>query len=172
MFCAYCGQPLPALPPTQCDECGENHWNNPKPSGSALVERNGEALLVKRARDPWRGHWDVPGGFCDPGEHPADAARREVAEETGLTEIELTGFLGSWIDTYPDERVDRGERPLESTLNLYYLARCLGDDELRPDPDEVLEARYFAVHDLPDEIAFPDHIRPALAAWIETKHSD
>lgn len=118
-------------------------------------------------RAPWRGYWDVPGGFCDPGEHPADAAKREVAEETGLADIELTGFLGAWIDTYPDPRADRGERPVESTLNHYYLARRTTADPLRPDLDEVLAARFFGADQLPGEIAFPDHIGPVLRSWIE-----
>lgn len=170
MFCSYYGQGLAHIPPTQCESCGEHHWNNPKPSGSAIVERDGKALLVKRAREPWRGFWDVPGGFCDPAEHPADAAMREVTEETGLAEIELTGYLGAWIDLYPDARANRGERPVESTINHYYLARQLDDGPLRPDPGEVLEARFFDANELPAEIAFPDHIRPALDAWIQQEH--
>ncbi|MEM9714630.1 MAG: NUDIX hydrolase [Actinomycetota bacterium] len=167
MFCADCGHRLDELPPTRCRACGEHHWNNPKPCGSAIVERDGRALLIKRARAPWRGHWDIPGGFCDPAEHPEDAARREVTEETGLRDIELTGCLGAWIDTYPDERAERGERPIESTLNVCYLARSSGDGRPQPDPGEVLEARYFAADELPAEIAFPDHILPALAAWSQ-----
>ncbi|MFN3254327.1 MAG: NUDIX domain-containing protein [Ilumatobacter sp.] len=172
MFCSFCGQALADLPPTQCRHCGEHHWNNPKPSGSAIVERDGRALLVKRAREPWREFWDVPGGFCDPAEHHADAALREVTEETGLVALELTGYLGAWMDVYPDERTERGERPVESTLNHYYVARQLDDGPLQPDAGEVLEARYFRADELPDDIAFPDHIRPALQAWIEGLHPD
>ena len=152
--------------------CGEDHWNNPKPSGSAIVEHDSKALLVKRARDPWRNSWDIPGGFCDAAEHPADAATREVTEEAGLADIELTGYLGAWIDTYPDDRSNRGERPAESTLNHYYLARRNTVVPLRPDPDEVLEARFFGADELPDDIAFPDHIRLVLQAWVQRNDPD
>lgn len=50
--------------------CGRGHFSNRKPCGEALVKRDGEVLLIRRAADPWRDHWDIPGGFCDPGEHP------------------------------------------------------------------------------------------------------
>lgn len=167
VYCCYCGSALAEVPPSRCDRCGEHHWNNPKPCGSAIVEHDEQALLVRRAREPWRNHWDIPGGFCDQAELPADAAAREVTEETGVTGIELTGYLGAWIDTYPDERASRGERPVESTINHCYVARCADPEELRPDPGEVIEARYFGVDELPQELAFPDHIRPALAAWLQ-----
>jgi ADP-ribose pyrophosphatase YjhB (NUDIX family) len=49
----------------------------------ALVQNDaGEVLLVRRADD---GCWAMPGGWVDPGETPAQAAVREVAEETGMT---------------------------------------------------------------------------------------
>ena len=44
-------------------------------------------------------HWDIPGGFCNPDEHPAAAAEREVYEETGIT-VRTTDLLGIWMDTY------------------------------------------------------------------------
>ncbi len=50
-------------------------------------------LLVRRAHAPWRGYWDVPGGFCEPREHPITTAEREVREEAGV-EAALVGELG------------------------------------------------------------------------------
>lgn len=42
-------------------------------------------LLIQRARDPFRHHFALPGGFVDPHEVPIQAALRELREETGLT---------------------------------------------------------------------------------------
>jgi len=54
--------------------------------GSAVIVRNqaGAVLLGKRDKDDRRGYWVLPGGTVRPGESLAEAARREVAEETGL----------------------------------------------------------------------------------------
>ncbi|MBE0477129.1 MAG: NUDIX hydrolase [Coriobacteriia bacterium] len=47
-----------------------------------------EVLLVQRAQEPFLGMWALPGGFVDEMEPPLAAARRELAEETG---VELDG---------------------------------------------------------------------------------
>ena len=57
--------------------------------------------------------WDVPGGFCDVGEHPIRTAEREVFEETGIR-IRVVGFLGVWLDTYADAD-DASKRTLNIT---------------------------------------------------------
>src|SRR5947209_5760204 len=99
MYCSACGQILGELPPTTCGSCGARHWDDAKPCAGALVVCDARLLLVRRANEPWRGDWDVPGGFCEPGEHPIHAAAREVLEETGLT-IRIEGLLGIWADIY------------------------------------------------------------------------
>ncbi len=43
-------------------------------------------LLIERGHDPYRGRLALPGGFVEPGEAAEQAARRELAEETGIAE--------------------------------------------------------------------------------------
>lgn len=54
----------------------------------ARCRDSGAVLLLRRRRgDSLGGHWELPGGKVDPGENHADALRREMWEETGLTPL-------------------------------------------------------------------------------------
>ena len=53
-------------------------------AGAVIVDGHGRVLLVQRGHEPEKGRWSVPGGHVEAGESFAQAARREVLEETGL----------------------------------------------------------------------------------------
>jgi ADP-ribose pyrophosphatase YjhB (NUDIX family) len=162
-FCSSCAAPLPSPPPVTCASCDTSHWLDAKPCAGALVTRRGRLMLVRRAFDPWRGAWDIPGGFCGPREHPKDAAVREVREETGLV-VHVGDVLGMWIDTYAPE----GPGADKVTLNIYFHATAEGEAEERTDPNEVAEIGWFAPEELPTHVAFPGHIPEVLRAWRES----
>lgn len=72
----------------------------------ALFHRSGtrvEVLLIKRAREPFKGLWALPGGFVDENESLEDAAARELLEETGLHRIHLDQ-IGAFGDPGRDPR--------------------------------------------------------------------
>ena len=77
----------------------------------AVVVRDGRALLVRRAHEPRKGEWSLPGGLLDLGESLADAARREVKEETGL-DVEV----GPMIETF-----DRVHRDGEGRIRYHFV---------------------------------------------------
>ena len=62
-----------------------------------------EVLLIKRAREPFKGRWAFPGGFVDEDESLEDAAARELSEETGLDGIHLEQ-IGAFGDPGRDPR--------------------------------------------------------------------
>jgi 8-oxo-dGTP diphosphatase len=132
-------------------------WRNPKPTASGLITRREggsiDVLLVRRAKEPYLGHWDCPGGFIDPDEHPEDAVRRELLEELGLR-VDVTRFVGIFMDRY-------GEEDGESTLNVYYEVAIRGG-VIAPASD-VSEAAWFPLDRLPEPIAF-ENSRQALRA--------
>lgn len=144
----------------RCHTCGAHHWNDPKPCACALVALDNRLLLVRRTISPWKGRWDVPGGFCESWEHPAATAIRETREEAGI-DIEIVGFLGHWYAGYPDGDAND---PAKVTLAAFYNAVPLNPEDLRVGP-EANEAAWFSEAALPEEIAYPEQQVPALCAW-------
>ena len=49
-----------------------------------------DVLLIQRKHPPFEGHWALPGGFIEMEETLETSARRELAEETGVTDVALT----------------------------------------------------------------------------------
>ena len=141
-----------------CPSCGFVAWANSEPTACAVcVDQEGRVLLARRAGSVFRGYWDLPGGFLEEAEHPLDALRRELREETGL-EVEPEEFIGVWIDRYGDEP------GAPATLNLYWTARIVDG---RPDAaDDVSELRWFPPTDLPPRDQFAFHIAEVLDAYL------
>ena len=67
-------------------------------AGAVVRDDAGRLLVVRRGRAPGAGLWSLPGGRIEPGETPAEAAVREVHEETGLEveveEVLITAIVG------------------------------------------------------------------------------
>jgi len=146
-FCPLCGAPLSPLPADHRDAgrpaCPEGHfvhYENPALTTFALIDDGaGRFLILRRAHPPCLGEWDLPGGFVEAGEMPADAILREIAEETGL-EVELLGLLGAYSSTY-------GETG-RWTVDLGYRARVTGGELTLS--DEKSEAAWFPLADYPE----------------------
>jgi ADP-ribose pyrophosphatase YjhB (NUDIX family) len=156
--CPRCGAGIrPDDGRVECDQCGFVTYASSKPTASGvIVDDEGRVLLSKRAREPFAGKWDLPGGFLEEGEHPLECLHRELREEAGIG-LRDTEFVGVFMDRYGD-----GPRAV-STLNLYWGARIADGD---PEPaDDVAELRFFAPDDLPeDDLAFA-HLPDVLSAW-------
>ena len=71
----------------------------------AIPVRASSCLVARRPPDTHLGGlWEFPGGKIRPGEDPADAARRELTEETGLSGGQLEPLVVS-VHDYPDRSV-------------------------------------------------------------------
>ncbi len=119
----------------------------------AIIERDGKILLQRRSDN---GQWGFPGGILELDETYAQAALREIREETGL-ECRLEAFLGIFHNY--DMMWPNGDRA--HTVGAIYTARILRG-EPRVD-EESCELRFFSREELPP-LCFEDH-RAALAAY-------
>lgn len=87
-----------------CPKCKTIHYQNPKPTATLICIKGDEILLVKRAFDPGKGEWSLPGGFIELGETPEEAAKRELKEETNLDgeAIKLIGSCSHFNSIFGD----------------------------------------------------------------------
>jgi 8-oxo-dGTP diphosphatase len=106
-----------------------------------------QLLLVKRANEPFKGRFALPGGFVDQNETLSVAATRELEEETGITGVDLIQ-----IHTFSDpERDPRGR-----VISTAYGTILNEDFEVNPKAgSDAASLKWFDLTDLPP-LAF-DH---------------
>lgn len=129
--------------------CDFIYYQNPVPAAGAIVIKDDQILLVKRAHPPCVGWWCIPAGFMEWREHPSETAVREVAEETGL-KITLKSFFEVYSGT---------DDPRANAVLLLYLADETGGEMVAA--DDAQDVGYFSFDNLPEDIAFESH-RQAL----------
>ncbi|MBX3050999.1 MAG: NUDIX hydrolase [Caldilineaceae bacterium] len=165
-FCPICATPLQSVHRFDrvrpvCPACGFIHFADPKVAVIALVAVDGEVLLVRRAVDPGKGLWSLPGGYMDAGEMPAEALQREVAEEVGLTIR-----IGAMLDVFPMENLMENGDSQRVGIVLAYGAQPTDRRQTVHAQDDVSEAGWFAPTALPSELAF-DSTKTLIAEWAD-----
>ncbi len=109
-------------------------------ASSAIVERSGRFLLVRRGNPPAANLFAFPGGRAEPGETPAETALRELQEETGV--IGRNPQLFETVELLPEPGV-AGSHYLLSVFRVEADETCVATAE-----SDALEAGWY----LPDEI--------------------
>lgn len=87
-----------------CPDCNQEFFDNTATCAEAIITNQaGEILAITRARDPYEGELDFPGGFVDLDETIEDALYRELNEEIGLEKADLSEpeYIGSYQMPYP-----------------------------------------------------------------------
>jgi ADP-ribose pyrophosphatase YjhB (NUDIX family) len=69
----------------------------------AVVVRDGKSLVIKRAHEPRKGEWSLPGGLLELGESLQDAVRREIKEETSL-DIDVGPIIETFDRVHHDDQ--------------------------------------------------------------------
>ncbi|MFC1583168.1 NUDIX domain-containing protein [Candidatus Neomarinimicrobiota bacterium] len=120
------------------------HYENPRPAVTVVAVQNGNILLVQRAVPPALGEWCLPGGFMELRESAAEAAHRELKEETDLSAANLS-LLGTCPFPGGIE---------QDLLVLGFVAEGI-KGTIKPG-DDAQDAQYFPLHDHP-RVAFRCH---------------
>jgi ADP-ribose pyrophosphatase YjhB (NUDIX family) len=115
--------------------------------GAVVHDAAGRLLLVRRANEPGRGQWSLPGGRVEPGESDASAVARELREETGL-EVRVGSLIGS---------VQRGPY-----LIFDYAAEAVGGQLSAG--DDATAAAWVTIAEL-DELDLVAQLADTLAEW-------
>jgi 8-oxo-dGTP diphosphatase len=116
--------------------------------------RGDDVLLIRRGTPPLEDSWSLPGGRIEWGERAADAALRELREETGCS-AEIVGLIDV-VDGLLSRRGAADEPPWGHYVLIDYAARWTGGEPIAG--DDAREACFFAAAEL-----------DALELWSETR---
>lgn len=102
----------------------------------ALIRKNNKILTIKRAKEPFKGIFALPGGRIEPGETKEEALCREVKEETGY-KVKIIRLLGVLEFTSKDTK-----------LRVYITEAKIAGGSNNPDPLEVEKLRWLTKKEL------------------------
>ena len=149
-FCTFCGGELRSAVEglSFCLDCGRPAYQDPKLAAACIVSHEDSIILVKRAIEPHIGKWSFPSGYVNRGEDVAEAAVREVVEETFVV-ARINWLIGLYSEV--------GRAVVLAVYDATQVGGTIGAG------DETSDARMFNVGDLPG-LAF-EHDRQILKDW-------
>ena len=135
-----------------CDFMAREYPAQPVVGVGAVIVRADRALIIKRAHEPRKGEWSLPGGLLELGESLIDAVRREIKEETSL-DVDV----GPIIETFDRvHRDDDGRIRYHFVIVDYVCWSDTGDAAAGSDAEETawvtgdeIDAYKINAHELP-----------------------
>ena len=140
-------------------------WPRPMVTVDAVVftvtGNTAKLLLIKRKNDPFKGKWAIPGGFIGMDEDLDDAVARELAEETGLTGVNL-----EQLHTFGKP----GRDPRGRQITIAYMGIISKPTPSLKSGDDAEDAKWFDINSLPENMAFDhDHVAKFAVDRLKTK---
>lgn len=131
-------------------------------AGGILFRRSKRSAQILMIKDH-NGKWTFPKGHVEEGEIPIEAAKRETAEETGITDLFLKSEVGKTDYFFKDKWA--GTNNLIHKTVKYYLFETKTDTEPNPPQDwskgsePVVEARWFSLSQAIKLSGYKDNVR-------------
>lgn len=131
-FCPKCGSSSLEendVKSFNCADCGLIFYLNTAAAAVALIfDDQNKILTVVRKHNPFKGTYDLPGGFADPNETIEETIKREVKEELNLDITELK-YFDSEPNEYHYKKVDY------TTLDMVFLCKVKNFNNIIPNDD-------------------------------------
>lgn len=162
LYCPHCAasNPSPGTIPFRCEECSFASFFGPVAAVGALIVEQEKLLFVRRAKNPGRGQWGLPGGFVDPDEPLEEALGREVKEETSLTVLS-----SDYVTSYPNRYSYRGI--VAPVLDLFFECRVDARAQVRLADSELDDFQWSVpTASILERMAFESN-RLAILAWLD-----
>lgn len=134
----------------------------PRLASSAIVERAGRFLLVRRGNPPAADLYAFPGGRAEPGETPAETALRELFEETGL--IGRNPRLFEIVELQPETGVSG------SHFMLSVFQVDADDQQQAQAQSDALEAEWFLPQEILD-LPIPESVRDCIVRLAPSRRA-
>lgn len=126
---------------------------------SVAVFRGGRVMLAARGRAPMEGLYSLPGGGVEPGETLAEAALRELREETGV-EAQIFGFLAP-VEVI--ERDPQGRVRVHIVIAAHAARWVSGEPQTGPEARDIRWISEDEIESLPTTPGLPDVLARAFA---------
>lgn len=140
-----------------CGGCEQVVWHTSVPCASVAVVCDEGVLVTRRAIEPGRGKWSLPGGHLEADEPPPVGAARELAEETGL---EVHPSAPTLLDTFHVQR-DAGK----AIVSIGYVVERDSTSGTAATSEEVTEIEWVTPGAREGEVYLDDHADRVRRAW-------
>ncbi|MEM9330956.1 MAG: NUDIX hydrolase [Pseudomonadota bacterium] len=132
----------------------------PRTGASVIVFQDQKVLLIKRGKEPYKGHWSLPGGSQEFGETLKDCAKRELKEETGLEASEME-FAATRDRIHTN---NRGDPQYHFVLTTYVTQSVCG---VAAANDDAIDIGWFTLEEMDGLLTTPE--TPSFVAEVLTK---
>jgi 8-oxo-dGTP diphosphatase len=112
------------------------------------IKKDNSILLIKKARGPYKGMYDLPGGSPEANETNEETFTREIKEETGLDVTSYTKLTDRVISNFYEYSLNKEDFLLKHSALFYMANQYVGNIKTTPDGEDSCGAKWINTGDL------------------------